>query len=67
MHHFQVEGMGCGSCVAKIQHAITALDASATVTVDLPSGQVDVASSQPAPALQAAIVALGFDCHIAAA
>lgn len=62
MTAFQVEGMGCGSCVAKITTAIKALDFGADVVVDLETGVVSVQSNQSAEPLQEAIEDLGFDC-----
>lgn len=56
-----VGGIGCGSCVAKITQAVQAVDAVATVTVDIGAGRVQVESSQPEAAIRAAIEALGFE------
>lgn len=60
MHAFQVSGMGCGSCVAKITKAIQQFDESATVTVDRPLGKVEVESAESAEAVCQVILDLGY-------
>ena len=45
MISFKVEDMSCGHCVGVITRAVTALDADAIVTTDLPAHRVDIQSS----------------------
>ncbi len=57
---FQVEGMSCGHCVSAVQNAVQAVDPAAQVTVDLPTGHVDVLSQQPREDLRLAIENAGY-------
>lgn len=41
-HQVQVKGMSCQHCVKAVTKALQNQDASATVQVDLPTGQVQV-------------------------
>lgn len=59
-HKFQVDGMSCGHCVQAVQNAVQAIDPQAQVTVDLPSGHVDVVSTQPRESLRLAIENAGY-------
>jgi copper chaperone len=60
MYQLQVEDMGCGHCVASVTKAVKALDAQASVEVDLASKQVKVQSGVPLEAVTAAIADAGF-------
>lgn len=60
MHVFNVSGMGCGSCVAKITRAIQQFDEHATVRVDRPQGMVEVDSAESLEAVCQVITDLGF-------
>lgn len=60
MHVFDVSGMGCGSCVAKITKAIQQFDEHATVRVDRPQGKVEVESVESAEAVCQVITELGY-------
>jgi copper chaperone len=60
MYQLQVEEMSCGHCVASVTKAVKAVDALATVEVDLAGKQVKVVSSAALEALKAAIVDAGF-------
>ena len=57
---FHVEGMRCGRCVARIEQALTALDAQAEVRIDLGAGTVSVRSGRDADALRAVLDGLGY-------
>lgn len=58
---FEVPDMSCGHCVGSIQNALTALDAQATVRVDLSAHRVEVEGSVLAPsALEAGIRNAGY-------
>jgi copper chaperone len=60
MYQLQVEEMSCGHCVASVTKAVKALDAQASVAVDLAAGQVEVESGAPLEAVKAAIAGAGF-------
>lgn len=60
LQNFQVQGMTCQHCVRAVEDAIQTLDAQATVTVDLSTGQVAVQSQQPREALAAALSDAGY-------
>lgn len=60
MIELNVSGMGCGSCVAQITHAIRGLDGQAQVVVDRAAGRVSVASDESPAALCDVISALGY-------
>ena len=57
---FEVVGMTCGHCASAVQNAVQAVDPDAQVTVDLPTGHVDVSSEQPRQDLVAAIENAGY-------
>ncbi|GAB3389593.1 heavy-metal-associated domain-containing protein [Azotobacter armeniacus] len=61
MQKFQVKGMSCGHCVRAVTQAVQALDAAAEVQVDLPRGEVQVASELPAERLMEAIREEGYE------
>lgn len=60
LQNFQVQGMTCQHCVRAVENAVQTLDAQATVTVDLSTGQVAVQSQQPREALAAAMSDAGY-------
>ena len=57
---FQVDGMTCQHCVQAVQSAVQTVDPKAVVTVDLPTGHVDVLSQQPREDLRLAIENAGY-------
>jgi copper chaperone len=57
---FQVDGMSCNHCVEAVQNAVAAIDPQARVTVDLPTGHVDVVSEHPHESLRLAIENAGY-------
>ncbi|MEO7241268.1 MAG: heavy-metal-associated domain-containing protein [Variovorax sp.] len=57
---FQVTGMSCGHCGQLVTEAIQTLDPHAQVTIDLPTGHVDVVSEQPRDDLVLAIENAGY-------
>ena len=60
MLRYTVEDMTCGHCVQAITGAITDLDATAQVTVDLAGKIVEVESSATPNAVSAAIREAGY-------
>ncbi|MDF2446708.1 MAG: copper chaperone CopZ [Moraxellaceae bacterium] len=60
MHILNVTGMGCGSCVVKVENAVRRLDAAAKVRVDRAQGRVEVDSAASAEALCEALAAIGY-------
>lgn len=59
-HTFTVTGMTCGHCEKAVVQAIKQLDPQAQVTADRTQNKVDVYSSQPREALDAAIAEEGY-------
>ncbi len=58
---FEVQDMTCGHCVSTITRAVKALDAQASVQVDLAAHRVAIeGATADAAALQAAITEAGF-------
>ena len=60
MIKFQVADMTCGHCVATVTKAVKALDAEASVKIDLAAHQVEVDSVRNAADVQAAIASAGY-------
>ncbi|MBK6470277.1 MAG: heavy-metal-associated domain-containing protein [Betaproteobacteria bacterium] len=58
---FEVQDMTCGHCVSTITQAVKALDAHASVRIDLAAHRVDIEpASADAVALREAITEAGF-------
>jgi len=57
---FQVSGMSCGHCQQAVTRAVQQVDPEAQVTVDLPTGHVDVVSQQPRENIILAIENAGY-------
>lgn len=57
---FQVDGMSCAHCEAAVTRAVQQIDPEARVTVDLPTGHVDVLSQQPRENIVLAIENAGY-------
>ena len=57
---FEVTGMSCGHCVNAVTEALQTVDPQAQVTIDLPTGHVDVLSEQPRQDIVAAIENAGY-------
>ena len=57
---FQVDGMSCQHCVQSVTDAVQAIDPQAQVTVDLPTGHVDVLSGHPRESVRLAIENAGY-------
>ena len=57
---FEVGGMTCGHCAAAVREAIRAIDAQATVDIDLAQRSVDVASTRTRDELAAEIRGAGY-------
>jgi copper chaperone len=60
MYQFQVNGMGCSSCVGKITQAIQAHDPAAVVRADLDTGRISVASAVAADVVCEIVAKLGY-------
>lgn len=61
MIELSVKGMMCGGCAGTVEKAIKRVDASARVTVDLPTGKVTIDTSADRAALGEAIEAAGYE------
>lgn len=57
---FTVKGMSCGHCAKSITNAIKTLDPTASVTVDLAHGRVEIESVKSDGELTATINALDY-------
>lgn len=60
-HQLQVKGMSCQHCVKAVTKAVQALDAAATVSVDLPQGTVTVQTTLSRDATAQAITEEGYE------
>ena len=60
MLQFQLPAMNCDHCVRAITGAVRALDPQAQVSADLASHTVRVETSQPQPAVAAALAEAGY-------
>lgn len=60
MYELDVQNMSCGHCVATVTKAVQALDAGATVDIDLASKKVKVQSAAPLERIKAAIIDAGY-------
>jgi copper chaperone len=60
MTTFDVKGMTCGHCVRAVTNAVHAVDAQASVDIDLANGTVRVESTQPPSAIEHAIEEAGY-------
>jgi copper chaperone len=57
---FQVDGMSCSHCAEAVTGAVKLVDPEAQVTVDLPTGHVDVISPHPRADIILAIENAGY-------
>lgn len=55
-----IDDMTCGGCVASITRVVKNLDAAATVSADVATKRVNIASQKDATAVVAAIAGAGF-------
>lgn len=60
MYELQVENMSCGHCVNAVTKAVQAVDAQASVNVDLAQKKVNVQSGAALDRISAAIVDAGY-------
>jgi copper chaperone len=60
-HTLQVKGMSCQHCVKAVTKALQAMDADASVQVDLPQGTVTVQTKLTHEATVKAITDEGYD------
>jgi copper chaperone len=58
---FSVQGMTCGHCEKAVTQAVQSVDPQAQVTIDRPSGKVEVNSTQPREAIARAIAEEGYE------
>ena len=57
----QVSGMSCNHCVEAVKTAVGGVDPTATVSIDLGSGRVEIASDGDDKAFVQAIEDAGYD------
>lgn len=61
MYELKVDGMTCGGCVSSVKRALQALDANASVDVDLQSKTVKIDTAVELHAVKAAVEDAGYD------
>jgi copper chaperone len=57
---FDVKGMTCSHCERAVTQAVKTVDPAAQVKIDLPTGTVEVRTSQPREAIAHAIAEEGY-------
>ncbi|UUD63159.1 heavy-metal-associated domain-containing protein [Pseudomonas seleniipraecipitans] len=60
MQIFNVQGMTCEHCIRTVTGAVQAVDPSARVDVDLPTGEVKVHTTHPVDQVLEAIINSGY-------
>ena len=60
---FNVPDMSCGHCADVITKTVKALDASATVSIDLPAKKVTVQTTQDRATVAAALAEAGYPAN----
>lgn len=60
MYQLEVDKMSCQHCVRAVTAAVKSVDETASVSVDLASKQVSIASASPLAPLTAAINEAGY-------
>lgn len=60
---FNVPDMSCGHCVGVITKTLTALDASASLSVDLPTRKITVQTTQDRATVAAALAEAGYPAN----
>ena len=60
MYQIRTEGMTCGGCAGAVTRAVKALDASATVSVDLETQRITVDSTKAREEVARVINEIGF-------
>ena len=60
MIEFTLPDVSCGHCAGVVQKAIKAVDAAATVEVDIPGKKVRITSTSDKATLANALVAAGY-------
>ncbi len=60
---FNVPDMSCGHCAGVITKTVKALDASATVSIDLPAKKVTVQTTQDRATVAAALAEAGYPAN----
>lgn len=58
--HFIIDAMHCDGCARGVTRAVQRVDATAQITIDIPSRRVDVSSTADSASIAAALDAAGF-------
>jgi copper chaperone len=58
---FDVKGMTCGHCEKAVTQAVQAVDPQARISIDRPSGKVEVQTSEAREAIARAIAEEGYE------
>jgi copper chaperone CopZ len=60
MIEFNIPDISCAHCVGVVEKAVKAVDAAATVEIDIPTKKVRITSTAEKSALANALVAVGY-------
>ena len=60
---FDIPDMSCGHCASAITQALKQLDASASISIDLPAKKVTVQTTEDRQAVADVLTAAGYPTH----
>ena len=60
MYTLQVDNIGCGSCVAKINQALKELDSQASVDIDRTSGRASIRTDEALQTVCELLTEMGY-------
>ena len=60
---FEIPDMSCGHCASTITKTLKQLDASASVSIDLPTKKITVQTTQDRQAVADALAEAGYPTH----
>lgn len=62
---YNVTGMGCAACVARVEKAVQAVDGVDSVAVSLLTNSMEVQGSASEDSIVKAVVDAGYGCEVA--
>lgn len=60
---FDIPDMSCGHCASSITQALKQLDASASISIDLPAKKITVQTTENRQTVAAALTEAGYPTH----
>lgn len=60
---FDIPDMSCGHCASAITQALKQLDASASISIDLPAKKITVQTTENRQTVAAALTEAGYPTH----